>query len=419
MVIGVEGTLRSAALRRATGNIAIFTIAGFPFLLFSNSANFIGFQVRNMAQAWLTLEMTNSTFYVGLVNAIPAFVVMALSAFGGVAADRFGRRGIVLSGRLVVAAVSMLAAYLVAADLVRVWHLLLLGLILGGGLAFSNPASQTIVMDLVGRERMISATSLNTTLSNLGTMIGPAIGGVLVAVYGHSSVFILIAAISASSFFAFLGVPAFPSKMISTTSSWRSAIDDMSAGISYSVKTPTVFWLIFSISGALYWGAIQPLIPLYARDVLGVGSSGYGLLLGVSGGGSVVTAIFLFLAGDLPHKGMMVIGSTALISLCYSLFAVSTNFSLSLFIMGICGLGGGVWMTTAFALLQTAVQDHMRGIVTGLALAVLQFFGVGFLVGGLLGQLIGAGLTLHIMAALWFLSSLLIFFRSREFRSLN
>jgi MFS family permease len=372
-----------------------------------------------MAQAWLVLEITNSTFYVGLVNAIPAFVVMVLSAFGGVLADRFGRRSIAIGGRFIVAVVSLIAAYLVATGLLQVWYLLVMGLILGVGLAVSNPASQTVVMDLVGRDRMISASSLNTTVSNLGTMLGPAIGGVLVAAYGHSSVFILIAAISTFSCFALLGLPRVPSRASTTVSEWRSVNRDMIAGITYTIKTPRVRWLLFTIAGALYWGAIQPIIPLYARDVLLVGSAGYGLLLGISGAGSMVTAIILFFAGDLPHKGLMVIASTVVVSVSYSLFAISKTFPISLVIMGVGGVGGGVWMTTTFALLQTAVENDMRGRVMGLALAVLQFFGFGFLFGGFLAETMGAALTLHVMAAAWFLSGLLTFVRSPDMRRLN
>ena len=115
----------------------------------------------------------------------------------------------------------------------------------------------------------------------------------------------------------------------------------------------------------------------------------------------------------------MVLISMAVVSLSYSLFAISRSFPLSLVIMCISGLGGGVWMTAVFALLQTAVEDKMRGRVMGLALAAIQFYGFGFLLGGILAQTIGAELALHIAAAAWFLSGLLAFLRSPEMRNLN
>ena len=163
----------------------------------------------------------------------------------------------------------------------------------------------------------------------------------------------------------------------------------MVAGISYAIKTPNARWLIFMVMCALYWGMIYPIIPYYARDILEVGSSGYGLLLGLSGAGGMAMAIFMFLAGDLPRKGLMVLISVAVVSLSYSLFAISKSFPLTLVIMCISGLGGGVWMTAVFALLQTAVDDKMRGRVMGLALAAIQFYGFGFLIGGFLAQTIG------------------------------
>jgi len=278
-----------SAADRISNSLAIFAIAGYPFLLISNSANFIGFQVRNMAQAWLVLEITDSTFIVGLVNATPAMVLMLLSPFGGVLADRFRRKNIALGGRFVIALVSFTAAYLVTADLIEIWHLIVMGPILGAGMALSNPASQTIVMDLVGRDRMISAMSLNTTLSNLGTMLGPAIGGVLVAAYGNQSVFILTAAITGVSFLSLIGLPNLKPPVSNGRPGWRSGLQDMAAGISYTIKTPSARWLVFTVTGSLYWGMIQPIIPYYARDVLEVGSTGYGLLLGLSGAGSMAS----------------------------------------------------------------------------------------------------------------------------------
>jgi len=419
METNVEPSSGHGAAERIRNSFGIFAIPGYPFLLMSNSANFMGFQVRNMAQAWLVLEMTNSTFNVGLVNAMPALILLLLSPFGGVMADRFNRKNIALGGRFVVAAVSFVAAYLVTADLIEIWHLIAMGPILGAGMALSNPASQTIVMDLVGRDRMIGAMSLNTTLSNLGTMLGPAIGGVLVAAYGNQAVFILAAAIAGIGFFTLFGLPKLTSPETVGDSGWRSGLDDMVAGLSYTIKTPSARWLIFMVMGALYWGMIHPIMPYYARDILDVGSSGYGLLLGLSGAGAMAMAIFMFLVGDLPRKGMMVLVSVAFVSLSYSLFAISRSFPLSLVIMCVSGLGSGVWMTAVFALLQTAVDDNMRGRVMGLALAAIQFYGFGFMIGGFLAQTIGAEFTLHIAAAAWFLSGLLPFLLSPEMRNLN
>jgi MFS family permease len=133
----------------------------------------------------------------------------------------------------------------------------------------------------------------------------------------------------------------------------------------------------------------------------------------------MATAIFMFLTGDLPRKGLMVLASIAIVSMSYSLFAISNSFPLSLAFMAISGMGGGVWMTAVFALLQTAVDNSMRGRVMGLALSVIQLYGIGFLLAGYLAEVIGAELTLHITAALWFLSGFIAFVRSPELRNLN
>ena len=126
-----------------------------------------------MGQSWLVLELTDSSFLVGLVNAMPAMALLVLSPIGGVIADRYDRRLVALYGRLVVAIMSYFVAFLVGSGAIEWWHLMVTGVLIGIAFALSNPATQTIVMDVVGRERMVAAQSLNTTVSNLGNMIGP------------------------------------------------------------------------------------------------------------------------------------------------------------------------------------------------------------------------------------------------------
>lgn len=166
----IENKPKSSSIK---ASLEIFAIQGFPFLLIANAAAFMGFQVRNMGQSWLVLELTDSSFLVGLVNAMPAMALLVLSPIGGVIADRYDRRLVALYGRLVVAIMSYFVAFLVGSGAIEWWHLMVTGVLIGIAFALSNPATQTIVMDVVGRERMVAAQSLNTTVSNLGNMIGP------------------------------------------------------------------------------------------------------------------------------------------------------------------------------------------------------------------------------------------------------
>ena len=135
--------------------LAVFAIRGYPWLLLANASAFVGFTILNMGQAWLVLEETDSAFMVGLVNAMPALAVLILSPVGGVLADRYNRRKIALRGRFLVSMNTFAVAYLVSSGNIEVWHLIITGILMGIAFAFSNPATQTMVMDIVGREAML------------------------------------------------------------------------------------------------------------------------------------------------------------------------------------------------------------------------------------------------------------------------
>ena len=395
----------------------IFAIQGFPFLLIANAAAFMGFQVRNMGQSWLVLELTDSSFLVGLVNAMPAMALLVLSPIGGVIADRYDRRLVALYGRLVVAIMSYFVAFLVGSGAIEWWHLMVTGVLIGIAFALSNPASQTIVMDVVGRERMVAAQSLNTTVSNLGNMVGPAIGGILVATYGNASVFWLIAAIYTVGSLGFIGVKT--KKMPNVQGGWQSGCEQMSQGMRYSWNTSQIRWLLIMTMGVIFWGILQPVLPIYARDILEVGARGFGFISGAWGAGALVAALVVFVLGGMPKKGLMSILSVFVMAIGHSVFAASTNYSISLIAIFVSGAAGGIWMTSVFALLQTAVADEMRGRVMGLAMSSLMMMGFGLVLGGTIADLLSPALALYISAIGWSLLAGLAYWRSSELRSLE
>jgi MFS family permease len=413
-----------AANKLGTGDkfklsLAVLRAPGFPWLIMANGAMFAGFQMRNMGQAWLVLELTDSAFLVGLVNAMPSMALLVLSPIGGVLADRFNKRTVALRGRFFVMLVSFVVAFIVASGGVQVWHLLITGLLLGTGFALSNPASQTIVMDVVGRERMVSAISLNNSVSNLGTMVGPAIGGLLIANFGNAAMFWLTAGIYVFGYVGFFGVPGKEPSESAVQAGWSSAFKQMGEGMKYAMATSRVKWLLFALTGTIFWGVVQPLIPVYARDVLEVGAGGFGLLIAATGAGSLVGAVIIFGIGDLPRKGLMVTLSTVVTAATYSMFAISGIFAVSIFALFVSGLASAVWFTSIFTLLQTMVGDEMRGRIMGLAMSAAMLMGFGFMLGGLLADTYSPQVALHTAAALWILWALTAFWRSPDLRKAN
>ena len=132
--------------------LALLKLRDFRFALLGSGVLVFSFQMRAIVQSWLALELTDSQAWVGAVNGLPAVVSIALSLLGGLAADRFPKRDILVVMRLGLVGLALVSGYLVAIDVITIWHLLALTLVQGGITAFTMPAAQSIVAELVGRE---------------------------------------------------------------------------------------------------------------------------------------------------------------------------------------------------------------------------------------------------------------------------
>ena len=158
------------------GPFSILSIRDYRLLVLSNLATFAGYQVRNMAQAWIVLDKTDSATLMGLVNAMPGIAIISISLIGGALADRTERWQLLWRTKLVIASMALLTALLLTTNLFQWWHLIPISLMTGAMFALHNPTSQAFALDVVGRERLISASSLNTGISMTATIAGAFLG---------------------------------------------------------------------------------------------------------------------------------------------------------------------------------------------------------------------------------------------------
>ena len=243
-----------AAPRRGglAAGMEVLRMRDFQFLLVGNAMMFAGFQVRNMGQAWLVLDLTDSSLWVGVVNAMPGIAIIFISLLGGAAADRSERWRIQVIAKFVIASMAFLTAFLVTSGAIQAWHLIPIGLVTGSMFAFHNPASQTFAMDIVGRERLMSAVSLNTTLSQTATIIGPAVGGFLLAA-GLDAAFYLLGGLYGTGLMATL--------LIRTRSKpadrpRRKISQEISEGLRYAAGNEAIKWLLVISSGGIFTGNV-------------------------------------------------------------------------------------------------------------------------------------------------------------------
>jgi len=357
----------------------------------------IGTWMQTVAQGWLVRELTASTALIGFVSFASSFPQIAFSLFGGVYADSFNRRKILIGTQMVhLACAASLGALVLLRDL-NLWAGLsirsLIAITFVGGLSstLATPTFQALMLDLVGREDLPSAVALNSAQFNLSRIIGPTVGGLLFGVIGIAGCYFL----NSASFLAVIAAlcllrmpPWRAPEDLDARGMWRQ----LSAGIGYVRRRPRVQSLlgiatVISLFGLPY----LIFLPVFARDVLNQDAQGLARLWAAMGVGALVSALLMaYNLSNSRHRGRLLLAGNVFFGVALIAFALSRNFALSCFSLALVGAGMVSVTTTVNTLLQTLVQDEMRGRVMSMyALAFIGLPPVGGLLIGALADLIG------------------------------
>jgi MFS family permease len=335
----------------------------FRLFLFGQTVSLTGTWMQSIAQGWLVLQLTNSPFYVGLVSALGSLGVLLFTLYAGVVADRTDKRRTVI----ITQTLSMLQAFLLAGLVwtghVTVGSVMILAAILGVVSAFDIPTRQSFIVEMVGKEDLMNAIALNTSVFNLTRVLGPVIAGLLIGPLGVAVCFFLNGV-------SYLAVIA--GLLAMRLPRWIPRPTPMSAGqglrevTSYLrsdrlVSTLVVLTAVTSIFGFPY----LVLMPVFARDVLGAGAAGYGGLTASVGLGAVAGALTVAVFSRRIPKGRTLIAAGTSFGLLVALFASSRSFVLSVAFLALTGCAMIVNNALTNTLLQTSVPDHLRGRVMG------------------------------------------------------
>ena len=390
-------------------------IRDFRLLWLSNGFANMGVRVREMAQGWLVLEMTDSKLWVGLVNGVPGIPVLFLSLLGGAITDRVSRRNMLLRFRLLGGGLAFVMAYLITSNIIELWQVMVLAVIAGSLIAFDLPAAQTLVYDVVGRDRLLSANSLNTAAINLASIIGPSVGGVLIAGFGTDAVFYLIGGMYVA---ALMAVVFIQGGREPPQSQRPPIIKDLVGLVSYVRQSPITAWLIV-LGIMLVFGAVfMPLVPIYARDVLGIGSVGFGTLLATQGIGALAGSLAMALMGNVRRKGLVMLAAAIIWSIGMLVFAFSRVFVISAICTFFMGVAAMSWVNSYVTVLQTSAPEEMRGRVMSIYTIAMQMIPMGWLLGGILASTLGNEAALVIGASVFIGVNLLAYASSRTLRQI-
>jgi MFS family permease len=338
-------------------------------------------QMTTLARPWLAFDLSadeagqRSALVLGMTVAANNLPSLVLSPYAGVLADRISKRLILQVSALLMAAFALLIAVGVAAGIVEWWHIAIVGVAQGTVMTFITPTRRAIIGDLVQKDYLLNATALHTVTQNVNRMITPALGGLIISVYGAEWAFVSVASMYGVALVLLFLVP----NIVSAAGAKRSMSGAVSEGFRYAARTrPIRNLLLIAFVGGVIGQPLQHLLPLFA-DVLDITVDKVGLLFTLFGAGSLLGSTAAASLGDFRHKGLLLIGFLTFWGLAILLFSLSTWYWLSLVLMVPVGMGHSGRNTVNIATLQSYTDPEMRGRVMALMAMMSGFMPVSVL----------------------------------------
>jgi MFS family permease len=365
--------------------------------------------IQQVTLGWLMYELTRSPAMLGMMNGLRMLPFLVSSPLAGVAADRMDRRKLLVSTQWVLVVTALLVGVLSAAGLLQVWHLFAVTLVTGIAWSFNEPVRQSVVPNIVPRRDLMNAVTLNSMAFNTNKVLGPALGGMLIAAFGAAGNFF----VQGGAYLAVLGTLFLISFPPSPTEARRaSAFANLKEGLAYVWSTPAILALLIAdLVPRIFAVPYQTLMPVFQKDVLRVGPEGLGFLMAAPAVGALLGLFTLVSFSELfRRRGLLLLCAIAALGLFLVVFSWITSFPLALIVLVAVGFCQSLCIITTNALIQVMVPDALRGRVMGLYMLDRGLMPAGSLLAGATAQFIGAPATMEIMGFIVILLALAIGF---------
>ncbi|MCA9505433.1 MAG: MFS transporter [Spirochaetaceae bacterium] len=390
-----------------------FRLPHYGRLWTSNVVQFVCFQVLFLAMQWLVTSMTPLRSAVGLIGFVQGGTIALASPMAGVLVDRRAKRDLITIGRIGLATISIAVGTLAFSGAIAYWQIVVFSVL--GGLLTSvlSPATQTFVVDVVGRRRTHHAISLNAVGASFGMMGGGALGGFLLGAAGVFPTFLMAGLGVVLSAIVVRSIPVAGRSLASAEAgaTASSPLADLREGFAYVRARPPLLLALLACAMAVFNGALNPMRIFFARDVLDVGAEGLGWMAGVNGVGTLAAAVLAILRPPQRHLGILIAGTMLAFATGLVLYSFAFSFGWVLGVEGWLGFTGQLWNISALIGFQLAVPEAMRGRVLSMVFTLAQLGFLGVLGVGALADLVGDQTALFVFGAIptVLLTGLLVF----------
>ncbi|MBI4497913.1 MAG: MFS transporter [Chloroflexi bacterium] len=357
-----------------------------------------GLWMEMVALNWLVYDLTNSAVDLGILNGMRALPALIIGPFGGVAADRYDRKRLLLWTQAILLVLYAALGGIILLDLIEVWHLMVFALVTGLVWTFNQPVRQAVLPSLVPKEDMANAAALQSTAFNATRVLGPAVGGVLMGWVGAGGAMLAVAGtwVAVQVATALLRVPPTPPRTSQASGVWQ----DLLEGFRYIARTPDVRGLI--LIALVPFILIMPymtLLTIFVKDIFHMDATGLGVLMSVSGVGALAATLGVASLGNYRGKGKLLIGSGFMMAVTLMGFAFAPWLPLSYLMLVLVTGASMAYLALTNTLLFLIVPNEFRGRVMSVYMLDRGLMPLGSLLAGGLAALWSAPVALGLMGA--------------------
>jgi MFS family permease len=370
------------------------------------NCSFLSMQMLILARGWLVYEMTDSPLLLGITSGVIGIPLLLATPFGGVLADKLNKKRLIVFTELISTVFTLILAILILTNTIQIWHIVVNSFIAGLAASVNMPARQAIIADLVGEKHLVNAITLNSIGLNVSRILGPALAGVLAALFDVGIVYLVTSILYIGVVGSLTMISYHPTKVSFST---VTPLKDLSEGWSYTIKHPTMLGQIFIGCAICIFGLpYMTLMPVYAKDIFHGGVSDLGVLTTSSAIGFLIGSLGLALVGDFKRKGMVLLVSVALFGMAILSFALSNNYLLSCLLLAAIGIANSLGLILNQTIIQTTCDPEMRGRVLALFMTTWGLQSLAAFPIGALAQTVGAPWTMASSGILLTVSALLL-----------